>query len=181
MFCIEDEDFLQEPQKKHINDLLFNIDFPVYFMDHGLTDDGNGQFIHAIIKREEGWSSLVPRSERFSSPNVDFFMSCMMTFMQKHNIKVNRVERMAVNVCYNNGATQPGIHRDHEFDHKQFILYLNKPLDENTPTLVFDMDEKTLLKQIYPKQFKGACFDGLPHTFTYPSKGLRWALITTFT
>tara|TARA_B100000902_G_C27321901_1_gene925262 strand:+ start:7128 stop:7661 length:534 start_codon:yes stop_codon:yes gene_type:complete len=177
MFCIEDEDFLQEPQRNHIDKLLNGIDFPVYFMDHGLTNDGNAQFVHSIIKRPEG----CPDEERFNSPYVDFFMSCIMTFMMKHKIKINKVERMAVNCCYNNGSYQPGIHSDHEYEHKQFILYLNTPMDKNTPTLVFDKDCKTLLKEIYPKQYKGACFDGLPHTFTYPSKGLRWALIVTFT
>ena len=177
MFYIEDDNFLQQPQKEHIDKLMSEIDFPVYFMDHGLTGDGNGQFVHSMLKRPEGCKP----EERFNSLYFDFFMSCMITFLQKHNIEINKIVRMAVNACYNNGADGPGIHKDHTFDHKQFILYLNNPEDTNTPTQIYSEDKKTLLKEIYPKLYRGACFDGLPHSFKYPKKGLRWVLIATFT
>ena len=89
--------------------------------------------------------------------------------------------RAAVNCCYNNGHAGPGIHSDHEFEHKQFMLYLNTPEDEDTPTVVYNKEEDEILAKVYPKQFKGACFDGLPHTFKYPKKGLRWVAVFTFT
>ena len=63
MFYIEDDNFLQQPQKEHIDKLMSEIDFPVYFMDHGLTGDGNGQFVHSMLKRPEGCKP----EERFNS------------------------------------------------------------------------------------------------------------------
>ena len=70
MFYIEDDNFLQQPQKEHIDKLMSEIDFPVYFMDHGLTGDGNGQFVHSMLKRPEGCKP----EERFNSLYFDFFM-----------------------------------------------------------------------------------------------------------
>ena len=87
MFYIEDDNFLQQPQKEHIDKLMSEIDFPVYFMDHGLTGDGNGQFVHSMLKRPEGCKP----EERFNSLYFDFFMSCMITFLQKHNIEINKI------------------------------------------------------------------------------------------
>jgi len=176
MFLIEDNNFLQDTQKEHIDNLLYNIDFPMYFMDHGLTNDGKGMFIHSMIKRPEGETG-----KRYNSDYFDFFISCFMMFCNKHDIKVNKIIRAAVNCCYNNGHVGPNIHSDHEFEHKQFLLYLNEPEDKDTPTIVYNKKQDEILAKIYPKQFKGACFDGLPHTFKYPKKGLRWVAVFTFT
>tara|TARA_R100001509_G_C4848639_1_gene209253 strand:- start:162 stop:692 length:531 start_codon:yes stop_codon:yes gene_type:complete len=175
MFLIEDDNFLQEVQKKQIDDLLYNMSFPMYFMDHGLDDDGKGMFVHAMLKRPEGETG-----QRYNSDYFNFFTSCFMMFCSKHDIKVNEILRSAVNCCYNNGYVGTDIHSDHEFEHKQFLLYLNDPEDKETPTIVYNKEETEILKKIYPKKYKGACFDGLPHTFNYPKKGLRWVAVFTF-
>ena len=76
----------------------------------------------------------------------------------KHDIKVNEILRSAVNCCYNN-VIRTDIHSDHEFEHKQFLLYLNDPEDKETPTIVYNKEETEILKKYIQKKYKGACFD----------------------
>ena len=133
------------------------------------------------MKRIESMEDYVADVEKSNDDYFNFFTSCFMMFCSKHDIKVNEILRSAVNCCYNNGYVGTDIHSDHEFEHKQFLLYLNDPEDKETPTIVYNKEETEILKKIYPKKYKGAWFDGLPHTFNYPKKGLRWVAVFTFT
>jgi len=43
-----------------------------------------------------------------------------------------------------------------------------------------DDSEKTILKEIEPKKFKGVYFESCPHYMIYPSQDIRVVLVYTF-
>ena len=101
------------------------------------------------------------------------------TFCQKHNIPINEIFRIAVNLTYNTGNVDSLTHVDHRFDHKQLIIYLNDPTDKGSNTVIVDDNNKTV-KEVSPKKYKGFCFDSSPHYLKYPKAGERIIAIFTF-
>ena len=88
---------------------------------------------------------------------------------------MNEFLRCSVNVCFYNNQNKSLIHRDHEFEHKQIILYLN---DIDGDTVIIN-DDKTETN-VKPEKFKMVCFDGVPHYMYYPKSGYRAIVVFTF-
>jgi hypothetical protein len=85
---------------------------------------------------------------------------------------------MCINLTFNNGTKKCPIHQDHEYPHKQLIIYLNDA-DIDSKTIILDKKNK-VLKKITPEKYKGVCFENLHHYMIYPKKGERVVLVTTF-
>ena len=176
MFFIEDDNFLKTKQKFHINDAILSDNFPYYFQKVSHIDGGGDSFLcHVVLNRPEERNG----GDGVNSPYYSFFKELLETFCEKHNIKINEIFRIAVNLTYNAGSIDSITHVDHKFEHKQLIIYLNEPNDNNANTVIVDNNNK-IVKEVSPKKYKGVCFDSSPHYLKYPKTGERIIAIFTF-
>lgn len=177
-FFIEDNNFVSEELKKQIDNLVFDSNLPFYYNEKEILyeKEKSPYLTHTILKRHEERK----KGETFNSINYEIFLELLGEFCKKHNIKVNELLRISVNLTYNNGQPSSSIHLDHDFPHNQLLVYLNNPLDKNSKTVIYDDDKKTILKEIAPERYKGICFEKKPHALYHPTKGDRFVIIYTF-
>ena len=173
---IVDKDFLTYEQKNFVKDVILGDDFQ-WYLAPGAIEWGDNYFymFHVVLRRPE----LHLRGEyRFNSPYSDFFLQVFETFCDKNNIEYSDLLRISVNLVFPNGVEESMIHYDHDFPHRQLIVYLTDNPDSSTR--IFDKDEETLLHEITPEQFKGVAFDAFPHLVVNQKLGIRVAVIYTF-
>jgi len=151
---IEDKNFLTDNDKKYIHENILNLNtLPLYWNDRtGPAPTDNQPFLsHVLIARD--------RNEKIS-PHTDFFINVLNTFCKKNKIKIEKIFRGCINLTFtlasNIKNTKGIIHKDHNFPHKQFILYLN-----NSDGRTILLKNKKPWKKIKPHMFKAICFDGL--------------------
>ena len=172
MFLIEDNNFLNKKQKDHIKNTITNYDFPWFFQKINVYAKPDPFLSHTVIKRIE-----YRKKEEFSnSTETDFCLNILNSFCNKHNIKYKEILRIAFNLTFNNGSKKSGIHVDHEFYHKQLIVYLND-CDKKSCTVIINNKKGIKIKL---KIFKGVCFESKPHYQIYPKDNVRFVLIITF-
>ena len=106
-------------------------------------------------------------------------MNLLENFAKKNNIPSGEFLRCSINFTFADKNERSEIHQDHDFPHKQLIIYLNES-DKKATTVILDDDKKTVLKEIEPEQFKGVCFENKPHYLNYPKKGYRVICVYTF-
>ena len=82
------------------------------------------------------------------------------------------------NTIINNGYEKSGTHIDHEYPHKQIIIYLNDA-DKKSKTCIVDEKDK-VIKSISPEKYKGICFDAQRHFNYNPTTKHRLILVATF-
>jgi len=177
MLFIEDDNFLKTKQKFYINDVILGDEFSYYFQKVSMLDGGGGDsfLCHIVLTRPEERNG----TDGINSPYYNFFKELLETFCQKHNIQINEIFRIAVNLTYNTGSIDSITHVDHKFDHKQLILYLNDPTDKSSNTVIVN-DKNEKVREVSPKKYKGFCFDSSPHYLKYPKNGERIIAIFTF-
>jgi hypothetical protein len=177
MFFIEDKNFLNEENKKFINETILGPFFAYFRQGFSTYDKDNKDsiFTHIILARPE---HRIDKNQINSDYYFDI-IKILNSFLQKNNIEYTEFLRICVNLTFNNGVEKCPIHFDHSFEHKQIIIYLNDILDKNAKTIILDKNEK-IIKEIEPEQYKGICFDKLPHYHFYPKIGERITLIATF-
>jgi hypothetical protein len=181
MFFIEDNDFLTDQQKYYINNKILRGSFPYYLQNNTVGPDGNKFFSHIFLAREEERGKPEKDGEyQFCSDHGPWAKSLFDQFCDKNNIKYERILRISNNITFKNTQDHCPIHTDHQFSHKQFILYLNEPKDKESKTVILDSTEKHILKEIYPEQFKGVAFEGTPHYYYFPKEDIRAIMIVTF-
>jgi hypothetical protein len=176
-FAIEETDFLTEDEKNHIKkEILPKASFCfLHLLDAG---EKSPVFLHELVQRIE--RADLNLSTRNTSIYTEFFINILERFTKKHNIKLNRILRAVINVTASIKDGVSHIHLDHTFPHSQFILYIGENITGDI--LLYEEDEKTLVKRISPANFKIVCFgdNAVPHQFYYPEIGYRIAVIITF-
>jgi len=177
MFFIEDNNFLNEENKKFINEVILGPYFAYFRQGFSTYDKGNKDciFTHIVLSRPE--HRIEPN--QINSDYYDEVLKLIIPFLQKHKIKYTEFLRVCVNLTFNNGVEKCPVHFDHSCDHKQIIIYLNDDIDKNSKTIILDKNEN-IIKEIIPEQYKAVCFDKLPHYHYYPKIGERITLIATF-
>ena len=178
MKIIIDDDWLSNELKQLINtDILLNDNFPFYFYSSSIKDGKSDAFLsHVILRRpeERDWK------DQWNSSYKETLIFIFSEFCKKHKIVNPDMLRCSVNFTYPNGHTKMETHEDHPYPHKQLIVYLNNPLDKKSCTVLMDKKEKKITNKIEPKQWRGVCFDSVPHYQFYPTKGHRIIIIYTF-
>lgn len=175
MYFKESNDFLTSENKKFINEKILGNEFP-YFKNPTLAtaSDKSVFLTHVLLIRPE----KRPTKEHINSI---YYLDCLeivKSFFKKFKIKHKEILRLCVNYTYNNGSNKCLVHQDHEFPHKQLIIYLNET-DPSSKTIILDKNNK-VLKKITPEKNKGVCFDNKPHYHFYPKQGERIVLVATF-
>ena len=176
MYYIEDKDFLSNEQKEYINNTILGNRFPMFLnKDDVGNGNGNNWLSHTILERKE-----LRANNKVDNPYADFFFGMLTSFAKKHNIPDGELLRCCVNFNFSDKLIKSDIHIDHDFPHNQLIIYLNQPQDTRSTTVILDDDNKTVLKEVEPEQFKGVCFENKPHYHYYPRIGYRAVCVYTF-
>jgi len=178
-FVIEDENFLYNEEKNYIKETILKYTSFTFQQKIG-EDEDTPLMLHSLVERIERADPNLPN--RACSPHTEFFLKLLLRFTTQYQLEFNRVLRGMINCTSkikrnNNKST---IHIDHTFPHSQFLLYLGEEVHGDL--MLYENDEKTLIKKIKPKPFKIVCFgnDVVPHQFEYPNYGLRIAVVMTF-
>jgi len=173
----EDNNFLSQSSIDFIEQYVLSNNFPFYMQKEVITNSNDNikNMTHIVLPRVE------QRTENFiNHPHHNFFVNILNDFCNKNNIQYNEIFRIAVNLTFCNGVSDTSpIHNDHNFEHNQLIVYLNNPIDKNCKTVLLD-DNGNLVKEIYPKKFKGLFFNNMPHYMFFPKKGERCIIVFTF-
>ena len=178
MILIEDKNFLNNSQKSHIENTYISHNFPYFLIPRSVTNKKNKKnidkplFGHIVLRRPEERKE----NEYFNSPEGDFCLSILKTFCKKHKIKINEVLRISINLSFNNGNIKCETHEDHNYPHKQLIVYLN---DSDVRSFTVIKDNKKEIK-IKPEKYKGLFFESKPHYLFFPKKGIRIVMVITF-
>ena len=130
---------------------------------------------HAVKAGDRGYhftNDILDRKGK-RDKSYNFFKSLLTSIVKKHNLKIKKIHRMAVNITFNNGfIKEVPLHLDHEFPHKQVILYLN----DSTGTT----DIPFYNKSITPKKNTAIIFDDKYHKHYFPDYGVRVVCVFTF-
>ena len=170
MFFLEDKNFLNDTQKKYIDELLLyeNMSFKLATQAAEVGDNGF-HFINHILKLEEKEKNTLKQHEKL----IDIFRF----FLQKNKIKINTLFRVAINITFNNGFVYKcPIHTDHNFEHRQVILYLNDAVGD---TIICNKNKEPVIIS-KPEKYKAIVFDKQPHYHYFPNYGLRAIAVFTF-
>jgi len=175
MEIIESKNFLSIKNKKFIDDILHSKEIPFYFYDNtGTGVKSDFVFSHVLINRyEDRENNNVPF---YNSKLAEDAIEILNNFCEKNNIKYSEILRAAINFNVVNNKEKCGWHKDHDFEHKQLIIYLNDA-DPNSATLL-KINNKII--KIKPEKYKGVCFNNVKHALFFPKKGYRVVLIVTF-
>jgi len=99
------------------------------------------------------------------------------TICENNNIEPKIIYRMCFNTTVHYSNQHSGIHKDHMFEHKNFILYLND--FSNGSTFLFD-ESKNLTKEIKSQKNKVVFFDGYHAQGFCKENERRVVLVVTF-
>ena len=181
----EGKNFLTKEHKKTIQKLLEQNQLSFY-MGPAFEQGTNYPYLsHTVLKRPEDrtaddmtYPSKYTKENQFNSIHADIFLEILFAFCDKYKIKINKVFRINVNLTFNIGTKKCPSHVDHEFDHKQLIIYLND-CDKDAKTIMLDENNK-ISHEITPEKYKGVLFDNFKHYLIYTKIGARIIAIYTF-
>ena len=175
MYFVEDNNFLNVSQKKFLERILIDD-----FLDFRLASsavkpkDGGFHFIHHALISDDRPYQL--KQNQKQSKYFESFKNILKSFCDKNYIQLNNVIRTAVNITFNTNIEKCPIHVDHDFSHKQVILYLN---DAPGDTIICDNNhEPKIISK--PEKFKAICFGSQPHYHYFPHHGIRGVVVYTF-
>tara|TARA_B100001063_G_C16685834_1_gene514285 strand:- start:621 stop:1148 length:528 start_codon:yes stop_codon:yes gene_type:complete len=174
MNLIEDKNFLKKESVKFIETIILGNNFPFFLNKNAVVKDNNSFMSHVVLKRIEERKN----KNEINSPYYYNFIKILNEFTKKNNINYKEVFRIAVNFSYNNNSKCSPIHVDHEFPHKQLLVYLNTVKDAFT--IIYNKSKTKVLKKITPEKYKGVCFDSFPHVGFFPKEGERIVIVYTF-
>ena len=175
MFFIEGKCSLTEKQLIFLQYVLSS-EFPWFYCKEKNYDQSTFWFlIHSLMHRNE---SYIPITGNVNSPHYGICIEIFKSFCAQHNIKANTIFRAALNSTLHSSFGRTRIHTDHDFEHKNFILYINEFNDGQT--CIFDNNDN-LIKQVEPELHKAMVFSGEPHAHNLCSANQRRVvLLITF-
>tara|TARA_R100001015_G_C4618254_1_gene174718 strand:- start:54 stop:590 length:537 start_codon:yes stop_codon:yes gene_type:complete len=171
---IEDKNFLSKKSINFIETVVLGNNFPFFLNTNAVSGDNNNFMSHIVLKRIEERKN---KNEINSSFYINF-IDILNEFTKKNNITYKEVFRISVNFSYNNNSKCSPIHVDHEFSHRQLLVYLNTV--EDAFTVIYNKSKNKILKKINPEKYKGVCFNSFPHVGFFPKKGERIVIVYTF-
>jgi hypothetical protein len=164
---LECEDFINDKHQSIINFALSQ-NIPLLWHYDQVKGDNRPFLAHVLVSRDTN-KIVSPYALDF----IEMFNSCLI----KLKLNFNVILRASVNVMFpiDDKKNPPILHLDHEFKHKQFIMYFND-CDGDTE-IILDDGNKLL---ITPKKNKAILFGCLKHRVFSPSTGRRTSLVVTY-
>jgi hypothetical protein len=151
---------LTEEQKSFI-DYILSVDFHWFYQE---SVYGNMQIAHCLMFRNE---YNLPIPGKINSEDYSMSESIFKSFCNQNNIKVNNILRAAINCTFHSSENSVGIHRDHEFDHNVFLMYLN---ESSGDTIIYQNGDEI---RIPFEQYKCVVFSGEEHTHEFCAPNQR--------
>jgi len=171
---IEDDNFLDDGQKRFIDNIVLTDKFPFYYNSSAITGDTLGFLVHNVLLRPE---IRKDGENGINSEAFDLFEDMLNAFTSKNGLEYKEIFRISVNMTMNIGVEKSHTHKDHDFPHKQLLIYLN---DFKGGETVILNDDDTIFKKTKPKKFLGVCFDDKKHYGVLPKVGRRLVAVYTF-
>lgn len=172
---IEIEDFLFKEELEFIDNEITSHVIPWHWDPASVTEKFPF-FDHIIIPREERETDPVT----VVSPLHEFFTTIQKRFCDVCELPMEKIYRQCINLTFpsdNGEYSEP--HTDHDFPHKNIIMYLNDGY-EMGETILYN-DDLTIGKKIEPKKGKVICFDGsIIHGVRWIPRGRRIIFVSTW-
>lgn len=166
---IEDKNILTKEEKKYIDQVMLNNNFPFYWNENQTFTDNYPYFSHCLKCRD---------TKEIRSNEYYFFEKIFNRFCKKHKITYTEILRGCINLTYPLDVKIGHIHKDHDFPYKQVIIYLTN--SDKAYTYLFNSKDK-VIKKIKAEKFKVVCFNDTKHAVSYPSYKDRRRVIAVFT
>jgi len=160
------QDILEKEQKDYLNNNILNNNIPYYINKKQTLDDNRLNFTHLLQNRD---------TREITSDIYYDVIKIINSLCKKTNTKIKHSLRACINLTFPYNPSEGAIHLDHNFAHKQFIIYLT----DGGATHFFDKNKK-LIKKIKSKKYKVVLFDKQYHAVVHPKKGIRIIIVVTF-
>jgi len=156
-------------------DFTLSLFFPWYWNSSigtpHLNTDGYhnlGHYGHVFLERPEQVKNKIPRQ---TSEHLDKISEIIVEILEFNNIEVNSFIRISANCVHpSNEILKSTPHVDHEFDHKNILLYLTNAGGYTVVNdEIFDPNEDDVI-----------LFGGEMHYMQTPQKDRRVVLVATF-
>ena len=170
---ILEKSYIPNKQEQLLIDTVLDKDF--IWLNSPATN-GNFEFkVHNLIARHK---DNIAKKGNTVSGYAEHYANMFLSFCKKNDIEVESIYRASLNKTEHCSEKMTPIHCDHEFDHKNFIMYLNN--FTNAPTYIFNEKDELITKS-NPKKNKCLVFGGLKHShgFCLP-KEERIVFVVTF-
>jgi hypothetical protein len=139
---------LSQDQQELVHYIIFGNEFPWYrqpdqtqiiFETKTHLNISNPPFFsHCIIKRsDDSLTSGEPKSSYYQ-----YFYEIFDSWMKNNKIEYSKIYRASINCVHHSAGDCSVPHLDHNFDHKNWIWYLNTV--KMAPTLLFDNDHNIM-------------------------------------
>ena len=175
LFFKESKGFLTHRNENFLTQTVLNVDFPFFLQGQAVSDNQKDFYLtHKVLNRLEQSDN----HQRTINTDIEIYthtLDILNNFCDSIGVKPYFYTRAGYNLTFNCGFDKCEPHQDHEYDHKQIIIYLN---DSDATTCI--LDGKKVIKEIKPEQGKGICFNNVPHYQHYPKSGARLVLVATF-
>jgi hypothetical protein len=129
-------------------------------------------FSHVLMRRSETQGQEGHTNSQYYRHFKDIFTG----WCEMNNVTVNTIYRACVNLVYPAPGEFSVPHQDHDWPHKNWIMYLN---DSRAHTVLFN-DEYQIIQWIKPEKFECCMFDGVIHAHEFP-KGMEQRMVVVFT
>jgi len=155
--------------------------FPWFYIgstvDYHDPEHDHEYFIHTLVHRIEN-SSDESIESRINSRFFSFFNKIFFRVCEKADIYPKKIFRAAVNLTLHQPVDHGGIHLDHFFEHKNFLLYLNDFTGGST--YVYNENHE-VIEEIQAKKNRAVIFDGKYHAASFCApKEKRVVAVFTF-
>lgn len=157
---------LESWQVDQINNVVLTNTMPWYFSKDSVYNDNLNYFSHVLIHRKED-----NKNHEKNSPLTDFFIEIFKKAVSDSNINLNEILRASLNATFFNDKKFGTVHVDHEFEHSNFIMYLDTI--ENAGTAIFEKDRSTVKYISDCVKFNYVFFPGDYHAQMFPPPGVR--------
>lgn len=166
-------DYVPSEASQELINFIFSNQMPWYLQ---LKEDPiiTPFFYHSLMTR------LHTDYPKAGTINSKLYEPCKKMFLEvceQANIKVEEIYRACLNTTLYYPAEHTGIHVDHTFPHKNFIMYLD---DTDGVTYIFDQNE-TIKETSNPKKNRAIIFGGELHAQASCKLGeTRTVFVVTF-
>lgn len=171
MFYVEGN-FRPDEKEQDLFDFVLGNDCPFYYQK---TTDNYRGFTHTLMNRNP---QNTPEMGVVNSSLYEHFEAIFKKICTQNNLNVSTILRAAINTTSYSSEKHGEIHVDENFEHKNFIFYLNDFTD--APTYIFDR-QNNIVKTTDVGKNKFVIFSGEPHAqgFCKPNER-RVVLVFTF-
>ena len=154
------------------NNILNNRVFPWYLSTNSTHLD-DLPFLYHNLKDSPEQGNLIRSLDLYI-----FFEKILSRFCKKNKIKYKKILRACLNFTFKMNEKHCPPHQDHNYKHRQILIYLNDCVDGET--LIFKKDKKTIKAKIKPEKYKILFMEDEEHAASYPAYDKRIICVLTF-